>query len=368
MQSAGDWKPEQQECSFAAMGGNKGLFAKELEVALLERRIDIAIHSAKDLETVLATGLTLACFLPRDDVRDAFIAPNVTHWRELPAGARVGTSSLRRAVQVLADRPDLVIAPLRGNVDTRLRKLRDGQVDATLLALCGLQRLGLADDCFHPLPTDVMLPAVAQGALAVEMRDEPGALYDLLRRLNCGVTERCVTLSGFSSTISTAPATRRLRRWRRSQRGIGSILRRWWRSLMVVIWCGGSCSWQMLRLRRALPRSALNCAPICRLPRPDARYNPHHPTGTGGQCLMHNIGFARRRHNSCTRPDATIKGFGAAGLRDGAWRHFHQRQRGASAPLYAIAARLGSVALLLCRRGHCDGGGTDWLAEGHQRG
>ncbi|MBP7253613.1 MAG: hydroxymethylbilane synthase [Alphaproteobacteria bacterium] len=194
MQSAGDWKPEQQECSFAAMGGNKGLFAKELEVALLERRIDIAIHSAKDLETVLATGLTLACFLPRDDVRDAFIAPNVTHWRELPAGARVGTSSLRRAVQVLADRPDLVIAPLRGNVDTRLRKLRDGQVDATLLALCGLQRLGLADDCFHPLPTDVMLPAVAQGALAVEMRDEPGALYDLLRRLNCGVTERCVTL------------------------------------------------------------------------------------------------------------------------------------------------------------------------------
>lgn len=194
MQSAGDWKPEQQERSFAAMGGNKGLFAKELELALQERRIDVAIHSAKDLETVLAPGLTLACFLPRDDVRDAFIAPNATHWRDLPAGAKVGTSSLRRAVQILHDRPDLVIAPLRGNVDTRLRKLRDGQVDATLLALCGLQRLGLTDDCFHPLPTDAMLPAVAQGALAVETRDEAGALHDLLRRLNCTVTERCVTL------------------------------------------------------------------------------------------------------------------------------------------------------------------------------
>jgi hydroxymethylbilane synthase len=194
MQSAGDWQPEQQERSFAAMGGNKGLFAKELEVALLERRIDIAIHSAKDLETILAAGLTLSCFLPRDDVRDAFIAPQATHWRDLPSGAKVGTSSLRRAVQVLHDRPDLVIAPLRGNVDTRLRKLRDGQVDATLLALCGLQRLGLADHCFHPLPTATMLPAVAQGALAVETRDEPGALHDLLRRLNCAETERCVTL------------------------------------------------------------------------------------------------------------------------------------------------------------------------------
>ncbi len=194
MQSAGDWKPEQQECSFAAMGGNKGLFAKELEQALLERRIDLAIHSAKDMETVLASGLILSCFLPRNDVRDAFIAPNATHWRDLPAGAKVGTSSLRRAVQLLNDRPDLVIAPFRGNVDTRLRKLRDGQVDATLLALCGLQRLGLSDGCFHPLPTETMLPAVAQGALAVETRDEPGALHDLLRRLNCAVTEQCVTL------------------------------------------------------------------------------------------------------------------------------------------------------------------------------
>lgn len=194
MQSAGDWQPEQQERSFAAMGGNKGLFAKELEKALLERQIDIAIHSAKDLETVLAAGLTLGCFMPRDDVRDAFIAPQAGHWRDLPAGARIGTSSLRRAVQILHDRPDLVIAPFRGNVDTRLRKLRDGQVDATLLALCGLQRLGLADNCFHPLPTETMLPAVAQGALAVELRDEPGAFRDLLRRLNCPVTEECVTL------------------------------------------------------------------------------------------------------------------------------------------------------------------------------
>lgn len=194
MHSAGDWRPEQQERSFAAMGGNKGLFAKELEQALLERRIDLAIHSAKDLETVLAPGLTLRCFLPRDDVRDAFIAPHARHWRDLPAGATVGTSSLRRAVQILHDRPDLVIAPFRGNVDTRLRKLRDGQVDATLLALCGLQRLGLSEGCFHPIPTEAMLPAVAQGALAVETRDEGDALHDLLRRLNCARTEQCVTL------------------------------------------------------------------------------------------------------------------------------------------------------------------------------
>jgi hydroxymethylbilane synthase len=194
MQSAGDWKPEQQERSFAEMGSNKGLFAKELELALQERRIDFAVHSAKDLETSLAAGLTLACFMPRDDVRDAFISVHASHPRDLPAGAKVGTSSLRRAAQILHQRPDLVIAPLRGNVDTRLRKLKEGQVDATLLALCGLQRLGLDESYFHPLTTQDMLPAVAQGALAVEVRDEPGALYDLFRQLNCQKTEACVTL------------------------------------------------------------------------------------------------------------------------------------------------------------------------------
>lgn len=194
MHSAGDWKPEQKERSFAELGSNKGLFAKELELALQQGQIDLAVHSAKDLETVLAEGLVLRCFMPRDDVRDALIAPTASQLSELPAGARVGTSSLRRAAQLLHQRPDLVISPLRGNVDTRLRKLREGQVDATLLALCGLQRLNLTDAWVHPLTTDAMLPAVAQGALAIETRDETGALHDVLRQINCHKTEQCVTL------------------------------------------------------------------------------------------------------------------------------------------------------------------------------
>lgn len=194
MQSAGDWKPEQKERTFAELGSNKGLFAKELELALQQGQIDLAVHSAKDLETVLADGLTLRCFMPRDDVRDALIAPAATQLSALPQGARVGTSSLRRAAQLLHQRPDLVISPLRGNVDTRLRKLREGQVDATLLALCGLQRLSLTDEWVHPLATEAMLPAVAQGALAIETRAETGALHDVLRQINCPVTEQCVTL------------------------------------------------------------------------------------------------------------------------------------------------------------------------------
>jgi hydroxymethylbilane synthase len=194
MKSSGDWRPEQKEQSFAMMGGSKGLFAKELEQALLADQIDLAVHSAKDLETELAEGLILAGFIARDDARDAFICANAQHWEELPLGARVGTASLRRAAQLLQRRPDLVISPLRGNVETRLRKLQEGQVDATLLALCGLQRLELAASDFHPLALEDMLPAVGQGALAIEMRDESGPLFDLVRQVNCVVTEECVSL------------------------------------------------------------------------------------------------------------------------------------------------------------------------------
>jgi len=217
MQSAGDWKPEHKERSFAEMGSNKGVFAKELETALQEGTIDLAVHSAKDLETTLADGLALACFMPRDDVRDAFIAPHAAHPRDLPTGAKVGTSSLRRAAQILHLRPDVMISPLRGNVDTRLRKLQEGQVDATLLALCGLQRLKITESFIHPLTTEEMLPAVAQGALAVETRDEPGALRDLLKQINCAVTAECVALervflhhlNGSCRTPVAALATRR---------------------------------------------------------------------------------------------------------------------------------------------------------------
>jgi hydroxymethylbilane synthase len=194
MQSAGDWRPADQERSFADMGSNKGLFAKELERALQTGAIDLAVHSAKDLETTLATGLELACFLPRDDVRDAFISHHATQLQDLPQGARLGTSSLRRAAQILAVRPDISISPLRGNVDTRLRKLQAGQVDATLLAHCGLNRLEITGDFIHPLNVTDMLPAVAQGALAVEIRSNDHALAKLLQQINCPRTNSCVTL------------------------------------------------------------------------------------------------------------------------------------------------------------------------------
>lgn len=194
LQSAGDWRPEQGEQNFAALGGTKGLFAKELELALQEDRIDLAVHSAKDLETVLAPGLTLAAFLPRADVRDAFVSWQVEHPDDLPVGARVGTSSLRRAAQLLHARPDLVISPLRGNVDTRLQKLQDGQVDATILAYCGLQRLGIIGSHIHPVAPEAIVPAVAQGALALETRIADAALNQLLQAINCARTQSCVTL------------------------------------------------------------------------------------------------------------------------------------------------------------------------------
>lgn len=217
LQSAGDWKHGQQERSFAMMGVNKGLFARELEQALHEKQIDLAVHSAKDLETTLAPGLVLSAFLPRGDVRDAFICAGAAHPRDLPEGARVGTASLRRAVQLLHMRPDLVISPLRGNVDTRLRKVQEGQVDATLLALCGLQRLEIPASQYHALPTADILPAVAQAAIAVESREKDAALLAVLAKINCPLTAQCVTLerlflhhlNGSCHTPVAALATRR---------------------------------------------------------------------------------------------------------------------------------------------------------------
>ncbi len=194
IQSSGDWSPGQKETTFAMMGGNKGLFAKELEAALRERRIDCAVHSAKDLETVIPDDLCLAAFPPRDDPRDAFISPLAQHPCDLPSGARVGTSSQRRTAQLLHTRPDLKVEPFRGNVDTRLRKLADGQVDATLLAYAGLTRLGIADAATAILSPEEMLPAVAQGALAVETRSDDYALHQLLRRINDPATETCVMI------------------------------------------------------------------------------------------------------------------------------------------------------------------------------
>lgn len=169
--------------------GGKGLFTKELEQALFADAIDVAVHSMKDVETWLPDGLVIACILERDDPRDAFLSTGPANGlAELPPGARVGTSSLRRGAQVLMHRPDLRIVPLRGNANTRLRKLEAGECDATLLALAGLQRLGMEDVARSVLPVEEMLPAVAQGALGIECRAGDEAIRALLAPVACATT------------------------------------------------------------------------------------------------------------------------------------------------------------------------------------
>ena len=155
--------------TLAALGG-KGLFTKEIEDALLSGAIDIAVHSMKDMTTFLPDGLAIGAVLPREDPRDAFFSAKGETLAALPPGAVVGTASLRRQAQVLRARPDLKVVPLRGNVETRLGRLAGGAVDATLLALAGLKRLGKAERVTHVLDTSEMLPAVAQGAIALEIR------------------------------------------------------------------------------------------------------------------------------------------------------------------------------------------------------
>ncbi len=151
--------------------GGKGLFIKEIEQALVDGLIDAAVHSMKDMETTMAVGTVLAAVLPREDARDAWISPVADRVEDLPQGARIGTASVRRAAQVLARRPDLEIVLFRGNVDTRLRKLAEGEVAATFLAAAGLSRLGMLDQATRIVGIDEMLPAVSQGAVGVQCRD-----------------------------------------------------------------------------------------------------------------------------------------------------------------------------------------------------
>lgn len=164
--------------------GGKGLFTKEIDEAQLDGRIDIAVHSMKDVPTVLPDGLSLPCILEREDTRDAFICLKAKRLSDLPAGAVVGTASLRRGAQVLFRRPDLRVEPLRGNVQTRLKKLEDGVVDATLLAMAGLRRLGLADRAASQLEPEEMLPAVAQGAIGITSRTGDAATLARLAPLD----------------------------------------------------------------------------------------------------------------------------------------------------------------------------------------
>lgn len=164
--------------------GGKGLFTKEIEEDLLDGTIDLAVHSLKDMPTVLPEGLCLTAITERANVGDAFVSNKYGSFEELPLGAVVGTSSLRRKAQLLAKRPDLEIRDLRGNVDTRLRKLDEGLYDAIILAAAGLERLGHGDRISSLIPADVCLPAVGQGALAIEARTEDKEVRDMLSFLN----------------------------------------------------------------------------------------------------------------------------------------------------------------------------------------
>jgi hydroxymethylbilane synthase len=164
--------------------GGKGLFTKEIEEALFDHRIDLAVHSLKDMETVLPAGLEIGCVLARDDPRDALVSRGGAGLADLMHGARIGTASLRRRAQLLRYRGDFAIGPMRGNVGTRLDKLAAGEVDALVLALCGLERLGKAGLASEILAPEVMLPAVGQGALAIECRAADEALRQRLAPLN----------------------------------------------------------------------------------------------------------------------------------------------------------------------------------------
>jgi hydroxymethylbilane synthase len=173
--------------------GGKGLFTKEIEEALLDGRIDLAVHSMKDVPTALCEGLEIACLLKREDPRDVLISPVASSIATLPQGAVVGTASLRRQAQVKALRPDLVIVPLRGNVGTRLAKIERGEAAATLLALAGLKRLGKTDAAQAILSVEEMLPAVAQGAIGIEIRSDDRATRALLEPCNDRATQIAVT-------------------------------------------------------------------------------------------------------------------------------------------------------------------------------
>lgn len=174
-----------------AQVGGKGLFIKELEIAISEDRADVAVHSMKDVPSELPEGMMLAAMLSRADPRDAFLSLRHASFDALPRGARVGTSSLRRQCQIKTLRPDLDVVALRGNVDTRLRKLQDGEYDAIVLAAAGLVRLGLADRITHLIDTQRSLPAVGQGIVGIECRSDDARSIELVQALNDPSSRHC---------------------------------------------------------------------------------------------------------------------------------------------------------------------------------
>lgn len=182
--------------------GGKGLFTREIEEALTEGAIDIAVHSMKDMPTLQPAGLELDCYLPREDVRDAFVSPRFASLSDLAPGAVVGTSSLRRRAQLIHRRPDLAVVEFRGNVQTRLKKLGEGAAEATLLAMAGLNRLGMAHVAQAVIEPDEMLPAVAQGAIGIERRQGDDRAAGLLAAIHHRATgERLAAERAFLAAL-----------------------------------------------------------------------------------------------------------------------------------------------------------------------
>ena len=201
IKTSGDWSPADGEIRLNEAEGGKGQFAKEIETALLDGDIDAAIHSMKDMDSNLPSGLVINHMLPREDPRDALLfklalksqVPDIANpLSALPKGATIGTASVRRAAFLLETRPDLKIQPLRGNVQTRIDKLKGGQVDATLLAMAGLNRLGLSDQADIILNPEIMLPAAGQGAVGIETREGDTETAALFETLTCQKTLLCV--------------------------------------------------------------------------------------------------------------------------------------------------------------------------------
>jgi hydroxymethylbilane synthase len=164
--------------------GGKGLFTKEIEQDMLDGKINIAVHSMKDMPVEQPDGLTLGCYLPREDVRDAFVSSRYKSVNDLPSGSKVGTSSLRRKAQLKFSRPDLEVVEFRGNVQTRLKKLKDGVATCTFLAMAGLNRLGLEGVAQSTMNPNEMLPAIAQGAIGIEWREEDEQITDILKKIH----------------------------------------------------------------------------------------------------------------------------------------------------------------------------------------
>lgn len=182
--------------------GGKGLFTREIEEALLSGEIDIAVHSMKDMPVEQPCGLVLDTYLPREDVRDAFVSPGAAGLKDLPEGAKVGTSSLRRRAQVLVRYPHLEVVQFRGNVQTRLKKLDDGVAACTFLAMAGLNRLGRSEVARAAMAPEEMLPAVAQGAIGIERRSDDTRVADMLAAIHDGVTgQRLAAERAFLSTL-----------------------------------------------------------------------------------------------------------------------------------------------------------------------